>query len=115
MEQTEAFHLLASADRQYAVHELVATSGETTVKDLSRRVAARRHKTSPEKLSDAKIEQARLRLVHTHLPRLTENKIVSVDWNDEEVALIDGPAGDLIETAEELDEWPPEGQLKHPQ
>lgn len=116
MERTEALHLLASADRQYALHELLSATDETTVEELSRLVAARRHRTRPEKLSEAEIERAQVRLVHTHLPRLVENGIVTVDWTDGRVVVTDsGPVDDLLEAGEELPEWPPDRQLKRPQ
>ncbi|WP_226040694.1 hypothetical protein [Natrinema sp. DC36] len=109
MESTEAFRLLASADRQYLLYELHDGTGESTVEELSRRIAIRRHRTTSEKISIPEIDRARVRMVHIHLPSLIEQGVVDVDWSDGTVTLTDDPSVDvLFEAAEELDEWPPE-------
>ncbi|MFC6765947.1 DUF7344 domain-containing protein [Natrinema soli] len=112
MEPTEAFRVLASADRQYLLHELRERNGESTVGDLSRRIAIRRHRTTSENISLPEIDRARVRTVHIHLPFLLEQGVVDVDWSDGTVALTDEPSVDvLFAAAEELDDWPPEPQL----
>lgn len=116
MELTEAFRVLASADRQYALHVLLERDEEITVASLTREVAARRHRTVPEKLTDAEVERARIRLVHTHLPCLAEMGIVEVDWADGTVEPTDGEARERIEEAAEELEWrPPDRGLKRSQ
>lgn len=115
MKQTEAFRLLASADRQLVLHELVEKGGETTIGRLSREVAARRHRISPERISDDEIERAYVRLVHTHLPVMAEKGVISVEWDGGDVFLTDEEDIDhLFEAAEELDSWPPDDLLEHP-
>lgn len=115
MEQREAFRVLASADRQLVLHELVEQNGVSTVDDLSRQVAARRHRIPPEKIDDKKIERAQIRLIHTHFPQLQERDIITVEWSDREVALTDEQyLNPLFEAAAELDSWPPNDLLEQP-
>ena len=115
MNQTEAFHVLASADRQLVLHELLERDGAASVDELSRHVAARRHKIAPDAISEAKVERATVRLVHAHLPQLEEANVVAVDWSEGAVSLTDEAAVDrLFAAAEELDSWPPNDLLDHP-
>ncbi|QLK25852.1 hypothetical protein HYG81_17520 [Natrinema zhouii] len=112
MEPTEAFRVLASVDRQYLLYELRERNGESTIGELSRRIAARRHRTTSEKISLPEIDRARVRTVHIHLPSLLEQGVIDVDWSDGTVTLADDPSVDvLFAAAEELDEWPPEPPL----
>ena len=112
MNEREAFRVLASADRQFLLYELVTGGGKATEEDLSRRVAAWRHQTSPEKIGEDEIERAHVRLVHVHLPLLLDLNIV--EWDDGEVALTSDECRDrLLDVAEELDEWPPGDLLHH--
>lgn len=114
MNQTEAMRILASADRQILLHELLLADGEASVEELSRQVAVRRHRTSLDHLDDEHVDRARVRLVHAHLPHLAERTVV--DWSDGEVAFRDADrVDDLLDVAEELDQWPPDELLKHPQ
>lgn len=115
MEQTEAFRVLASADRQLVLHTLIEWNREASVEELSRQVAARRHRVSPEKIDDQKVERAQVRLIHTHFPQLVDRDVIEIDWSDRTVALTDDKCLDrLFEAAEELDGWPPTDLLKHP-
>ena len=115
MNQTEAFHVLASADRQLVLHELLARDDPVDVDELSRAVAARRHRLPPEKVTGGMIERAQVRLVHGHLPRLAEADAVDVDWSDRTVALTDGESAEqLFDAATELESWPPDDLLEHP-
>lgn len=115
MERTEAFHTLASADRQLVLHELVEKNGEINVEELSRQVAARRHRIPPGRIDEQLLRRAQVRLVHSHFPYLAENDLIDVDWNDREVSLTDEESVDqLFEAAEELDSWPPTDLLDHP-
>lgn len=115
MKQTEAFRLLASADRQLVLHELCKKDGNATVKDLSEQIAVRRHRIDPERITDEKIERAHVRLVHTHFPQLREVGLVDIDWDDGEVAFTDEECVDqLFDAAAELESWPPNELLEHP-
>ena len=115
MEQTEAFRVLASADRQLVLHELLERDGAASVAEISRQVAARRHRISSGKIDDGLIERAHVRLVHSHFPHLMEQDLIAVDWEDGEIALTDEESVDqLLEAAEELDSWPPTDLLDHP-
>jgi len=116
MEPTETARLLASVDRQHALYELVLADRAITIEDLSRRVAAGRHRTGPETLDAEVIERARIRMAHVHVPKLAANDVVSVDWEDDEVWLADGEAADdVFETARLFEEWPPDHHVRHPQ
>lgn len=111
MRETEVFRVLASADRQLLLHELVSTGEKATVEELSRRVAARRHQISSEKISEDKVECAHLRLVHVHLPMLLDLNVIEQD--EDTVALTDECKAPLLEAAEVLEEWPPDDLLQH--
>lgn len=115
MEQTEAFRILASADRQLVLHTLIERNREASVEELSQQVAARRHRVPPEKIDDREVERAQVRLVHTHFPRLVDRNVIEIDWSDRTVTLTDDECLDrLFEAAEELDGWPPTDLLKLP-
>ncbi|WIV66526.1 DUF7344 domain-containing protein [Natrialbaceae archaeon AArc-T1-2] len=115
MKKTEAFRVLASADRQLVLHELVERDDGVSVDELSRHVAARRHKITPETVSSSAVERARVRLVHTHLPQLVATDTVDVDWDERRVSLTDDEAtAELFEAATELDSWPPDDLLAPP-
>ncbi|WP_338067833.1 DUF7344 domain-containing protein [Natronorubrum halophilum] len=114
LEQTDAFRVLASADRQLVLHELLALGRDESmsVTTLSERVASRRNGISPEKISVGKTDRAQVRLVHLHFPQLLSRDIISVDWDDNEVSLTDDENVEtLLEAAEELERWPPEDRL----
>ncbi|RQG97745.1 hypothetical protein EA473_00570 [Natrarchaeobius chitinivorans] len=109
MEKIEAFHVLASADRQLVLDELAKRDGEASIDELSRQVAGRRHRISPEAISTTKTERARVRLIHTHLPRLAETNVVDLNWEEKTVSLRDIEETDrLFEAADELENWPPD-------
>lgn len=115
MKQTEAFRVLASADRQLVLHELLERDGTASIDDLSRQVAARRHRLSSGKIDDAMVERAHVRLVHAHFPHLQARELIDIDWDDEAVALTDEECVDqLLEAADELDSWPPTDLLERP-
>ena len=82
--------------------------GKATVDDLSRQVAARRHRITPENLTDEMVKRAQIRLFHTHFPRLIDSSIIHVDWDSELVSLTDDVnVNQLFEAAKVLDGWPP--------
>lgn len=115
MEQTEAFRVLASADRQLVLHELLERDGTVAIDDISRQVAARRHRLSSGKIDDGMVERAHVRLVHAHFPHLQARDLIDIDWDDEAVSLTDEECVDqLLEAAEELDSWPPTDLLERP-
>lgn len=115
MERTEAFRILASVDRQLLLHELVERNGEATAGELSRDVAARRHRTKPAKLDDEAIRRARVRLVHTHIPELADRDVLEYDERDAAVSLTDEESVErLFDAAEELDSWPPDDVANRP-
>lgn len=109
MEQTDAVRLLASADRQLVLHELVDRDGTASIGTLSRRVAMRRHQVSHGRLSERQIHRAEIRLLHIHVPFLNERDVVAVDWDREDVSLGDrGAVETVLEAPAELDQWPPD-------
>ncbi|MFC6717762.1 hypothetical protein ACFQGT_08990 [Natrialbaceae archaeon GCM10025810] len=115
MKQTDAFRVLASADRQLVLHELLERDGSANVDELSRQVAARRHRIEPDRIDDEKVEAAHLRLVHHHLPQLSERDLLEFDWEERKVSLADDESVDeVFEAAEVLDSWPPTDLLYRP-
>lgn len=115
MDQRNAFRILASADRQLVLHELAERDGTVGVDELARRVAARRHRLSSEKLDERQVDQAQLRLVHAHFPHLVEQELIDVDWEAESVELTDEESVDqLFEAADALENWPPTDLLEPP-
>lgn len=115
MDQMEAFDILASADRQLVLHELLERDGEARIEELSQRVAARRHRLSPEQIDETKVEHAHVRLVHTHFPKLRAKNVIDIDWAAGDVSLTDGAdVKHLFDAAEEIDGWPPDDLLEYP-
>ncbi|WP_081443533.1 DUF7344 domain-containing protein [Haloterrigena turkmenica] len=115
MDQMEAFRVLASADRQLVLHELVKRDGTTCIKELSREVASRRHQIPSQKISDTKVKRAHIRLVHSSLSLLQEKGIINVNWEENEVSLASKPEVEqLFDAAEELESWPPDDLLEDP-
>ncbi|AGB39066.1 DUF7344 domain-containing protein [Natronococcus occultus] len=115
MDRTETFEVLASADRQLVLHELVRRNGTSSVEQLSQSVAARRHQLAPEDLDEQAIERARFRLTRTHLPKLAERDVIHLDWDEDAVALADGKnAARVFGLSEELECFPPDDALEHP-
>lgn len=112
MRETEAFRVLASADRQLLLHELVCTDEPATEGELSRKVAARRHQISPETISEEKIERAHVRLIHEHLPLLLDLNVIERDGD--RVALTDACRDQWLEAAKTLEVWPPDDWLQSP-
>lgn len=111
MNESEAFKLLASVDRQLLLHELVRTDGSVTEEELSLRVAARRHQLSFADISEKQVERAHLRLIHEHLPLLLDTNVV--EWDEGTVVLTGECTGQLLDAAEALESWPPDDRLQH--
>ncbi|WP_226480930.1 DUF7344 domain-containing protein [Natrinema amylolyticum] len=115
MNQIEAFRILASADRQLVLQELLEQDEVASVEEISQQVAIRRHQVSPEKISDTHVERAHVRLVHTHFPMLQEKGVIDVNWDENSISLIDdGDVIQLFDAAEELEGWPPDDLPKQP-
>lgn len=114
MDRTEAFEILASADRQLVLHELVARDGTSSVEELSQSVAARRHQLEPEDLDERAVERARFRLTRTHLPKLAERNVIRTDWDEDAVSLDDENAARVFGVSRELECFPPDDVLEHP-
>ncbi|SDQ24408.1 DUF7344 domain-containing protein [Natronobacterium texcoconense] len=115
MDRTEAFRVLASADRQLVLHELLERDDEATIRKLSRQVAARRHRIPPPKIDETAVDRARIRLIHSHFPYLSDVGLIDVEWDERKVVLADKERVDqLLEAAELLDTWPPTDLLDHP-
>lgn len=74
MDTSEAFSLLADLERQYVLLELFEGPKTTTVERLSHQVAARAH---AESYTD--VESIKTRLVHNHLPRLSNHGVIEYD------------------------------------
>lgn len=111
MKETKVFRALSSADRQILLYELVNADEPVRERELSREVAARRHQVPPGQLDDVKIKRAQIRLVHLHLPMLSELNVIERD--DDLVAPINGAWEDeLHDAAEVLDVWPPDNFLE---
>ncbi|WP_049927108.1 DUF7344 domain-containing protein [Halopiger goleimassiliensis] len=109
MERTDAYHVLASADRQHVVHELSTRRSDPELSTLARAVAARRHRIDPESVPDEYVDRARVRLIHTHLPKLDEHGVVSYESDGDRIALEeDDTVERLLEVADELPAWPPD-------
>ncbi len=81
MDQLEAFRILASEDRQIVLRELFDQEGEASIDDISRQVASERNQTSPDNISDETFERAKIRLVHSHLPRMAEENVIEKSDN----------------------------------
>ena len=112
MEQSEAYRVLASADRQHVVHELSTRCTDPELGMLARAVAARRHRTDPASLSPDDVDRARIRLVHTHLPILDDFGVVTYE-DDDSIALVDDESVEyLLEVADDLPGWPPDRRPK---
>ncbi|OVE85479.1 DUF7344 domain-containing protein [Natronolimnobius baerhuensis] len=108
MNRTETVHILASADRQIILDELLVREDPIPIEALSRIVASRRHKLPPANVTETRVEQAQSRLVHKHLPELADSATIDIDWSSETVTLCEGDSlQQLLETAAELDTWPP--------
>lgn len=112
MKESEAFKVLASADRQLLLYELVRTDAPTAEEELARKVAARRHQITPETISEEKVERAHVRLVHEHFPLLLDLDVIKQDGG--KVALTDECRDQWLEAAKALEVWPPDEWLESP-
>lgn len=90
----ETFTLLRNERRRAALRRL-RTEPETTLTDLSERVAAAETDTSPERLSAADRKRVYISLYQTHLPALAEAGVVDYDRDRGTVARL--PAADELD------------------
>lgn len=78
----EAFELLADPCRRTVLAELEPQS-TVAVEDLAERIAERSESLSPKR--------AEVALVHTHLPRLEESDVITVDRTGRTLEMNDDP------------------------
>jgi hypothetical protein len=83
MDSRTALNLLANADRQHIVEELLENDGRSNVGVLSQQLAARQRNDADE----LKQEQAKLELHHNHLPRLADHGVIEYDHRTGDVVL----------------------------
>lgn len=62
-----------------------------TVEELATQIAARDSDVPPREVSDDQRKKYEIRLVHTHLPRLTSSKIIEYDQRSQTVRYDDPP------------------------
>jgi hypothetical protein len=99
MNQPEAFEILAAADRQHILYELVENDGFSTISDLSQRIAF--HSDNEHETA---FKHAKISLVHNHLPRLEDYGVLEYDTRSGDVVLTDaGSVEPLLNTAEEVE------------
>lgn len=84
MDTSKVFSLLADLERQYVLLELFEGPETTTVEKLSHQVAAR---ADAESYIDA--ESIKIRLVHNHLPRLSNHGVIEYDRSTGYIELTD--------------------------
>lgn len=112
MDRRDAYRVLASADRQLVLHELLDGEESVGVDELARQVAARRHRLRPRRVSEDQLSRARVRLVHVHLPLLAERELVADDWPDGTVTLAEGANLErVLDAGDRLETWPPDDLL----
>lgn len=96
MDRHDAFTLLSNADRYAVVRHLVEAGGVATLTDLAEVIAAR--------FEEATTGQARVSLLHNHVPKLREAGVV--EYRGGAVMLSDEgwELEPLLEAAERLDD-----------
>ncbi|ELY54910.1 hypothetical protein C491_17474 [Natronococcus amylolyticus DSM 10524] len=99
MNQHEAFEILADADRQHILYELVENDGVSTVSDLSQRIAS-----CSDTAHETAFKHAKVSLVHNHLPRLEHYGVLEYDTRSGDVVLTDtGSVEPILNAAEEVE------------
>lgn len=99
----QAFTLLADADRREIIRELHENDGQSTIEDLSHRVADLRMEGSTVSTDSEAVERALISLVHNHLPRLADHGVIEYDRRSGDVLLTDSAeltstVGDITQT-----------------
>ena len=73
---SNAFELLANERRLYAILRLRESESRMTVRGLATDIAAYERDRCPDDVSEETISRVYLSLLHTHLPRLHEMKVI---------------------------------------
>ena len=73
---SNAFELLANERRLCAILCLRGSEGRMTVRDLATEIAAIERDSCPDEVSEEVVTRVYISLLHTHLPRLYEMKVV---------------------------------------
>lgn len=101
MNLQEACNILADADRQHIIYELVENDGLSTISDLSQQIASC-SETSEE--NDTALKRAKISLVHNHLPRLEDHGVIEYDARNGDVVLTNADRVEaLLNATEELE------------
>lgn len=101
MNTQDVHEILANVDRRHILNELFKNDGITTISDLARRLAD--HSETRVETNKA-LENAKIRLVHNHLPRLEDYGIIEYDSRSGDVVLTASEARkSLLDSAEELE------------
>ncbi|MFP9191633.1 helix-turn-helix domain-containing protein [Natronosalvus vescus] len=99
MNTQDAHEILANADRRHILTELSENDGFTTISDLAT-ILVIHSETRVE--TDKALENAKIRLVHNHLPRLEDHGIIEYDNRSGDVILTASETRtSLLDTAEE--------------
>lgn len=83
------FDALSDEHRRYALYYLTEQDAPVGLNELTEQVAARATNAESVDLSDAVRERIHIALYHTHLPKLTDLKLVTYDERDETFSLSD--------------------------
>lgn len=86
----EAFALLKSPRRRYALYLLATESSSTDLSELGERIAAWETSDVEAAASGDDVETVRASLYHTHLPKLEAAGVVEYDPETGDVELVDG-------------------------
>ncbi|USZ71418.1 DUF7344 domain-containing protein [Natronosalvus halobius] len=106
MNTQDVHEILANGDRQHILGELFKNDGFTTIPVLAKRLAD--HSETRVETNKA-LENAKIRLVHNHLPRLEDYGIIEYDSRSGDVVLTASEARkSLLDSAEELEAMSPE-------
>ena len=101
MNTQDAHEILANADRRHILTELSDNDGYTTISDLATLLAAH-SETRVE--TDSALENAKIRLMHNHLPRLEDHGIIEYDNRNGAVVLtLSETRTALLDSAEEIE------------
>jgi hypothetical protein len=85
-----AFDVLSQSQRRYVIRYLLDNEPPITLDDLAAYVAACERQTSPAAITDGERKEIAARLIHIHLPKLVDFKLI--EWVPErgEILLYSG-------------------------
>jgi hypothetical protein len=86
------FDVLRNKRRRYALHHLKQQDGPVSTGALAEQVAAWEYGTTVSELSSRERQRVYVSLVQTHLPKMIEEGVVTVDEDSREVALTEEAA-----------------------